>query len=405
MARNGKITVMGMASLDWWTEGRFGMFIHWGLYSLLGRGEWVMYQEHVPPREYAKLAGKFRPGAYEPEKWVALAREAGMRYMVITARHHDGFCLFDSKVSDFTVTNSGAGRDLMGEFVDACRQADMPFGFYYSLVDWRFPGVIPRSSREHPSSTFLPMVEQAHSQVRELLENYGKVDILWFDMMDPHDPELWRSEELLAMARQIQPGILVNDRAGVAGDFGTPENVVRPQSRPWESCYTMNRTWGYAKHDLNYKSPGEILRLLGTCVSQNGNLLLNVGPDSTGRIPGRASKILREVGRWMGTNGRAIYGATGPSPVQAPALGVATRSGDRVYLLIQRWPGSTVPLAWCGSEVKSATLLPNGQSAEIIQIGDRVWLRGLPKAPLDPYLNVIELTFDGSPMPSDPPYL
>jgi len=396
---------MGMANLDWWTEGRFGMFIHWGLYSVLGRGEWVMYQEHVPPREYAKLAGKFRARAYEPEKWVALAREAGMRYMVITARHHDGFCLYDSEVSDFTATKSVAGRDLIGEFVDACRRADMPFGFYYSLVDWRFPGVLPRSSRKSPSSTYLPMVKQAHSQVRELLENYGKVDVLWFDMMDPHDPVLWRSDELLRMAREKQPDIIINDRAGVAGDFSTPENVVRPQNHPWESCYTMNRTWGYAKHDLNYKTPGEILRLLGSCVSQNGNLLLNVGPDSTGRIPGRASKILREVGRWMKTNGRSIYGATGPSPVKAPALGVATRSGDRVYLLIQRWPGSTVPFAWCGGEVKSATLLSNGSSAEIVQRGDRVWLRGYPRPPPDPYLNVIELTFNGSPVPSEPPYL
>jgi alpha-L-fucosidase len=387
----------------WWKEARFGMFIHWGVYSLLERGEWVMYQEHMTNDEYAGLADRFDPSSYEPEKWVALAKDAGMRYVVLTTRHHDGFCLFDSAVSDFTAPKTAAGRDLIDEFVEACREEGMRVGFYYSLVDWRFPGVLPRSSRDHPPSTYEPMVDQAHAQVKELLSNYGRVDVLWFDMLDPHDPVLWRSEELLAMARRLQPDILINDRAGIPGDFGTPENVVRPQDRPWEACYTMNRTWGYAKNDLNYKSPGEVIRLLASCVSQNGNLLLNVGPDSQGRIPPQSVDILAAVGRWMRTNGRAIYGG-GPSPVHAPALGVATRVEDRVYLLIQRWPGSTVSLAWCGSTVKTATLLSSGQVADITQRGDRVWLAGLPEDPVDPYLNVIELEFEGPPQPSDPPY-
>lgn len=388
--------------MKWWHEARFGMLITWGLYSIPAHGEWIMYQEHIPFDEYKTLADQFNPQSYSPAEWVALAKEAGMKYIVIVTRHHDGFCLFDSKVSDFTSVKTAAKRDLIAEFAVACHAAGMRMGLYYSLVDWRFPGVIPHGTREK-DAVYKDLVNQAHAQVRELLTNYGKVDILWYDMLVPNNPQLWRSQELNKMARQLQPDIIINDRAGVTADFGTPENTIIAQNNSWEACYAMNRTWGYARYDRNYKTVNELLRLLGSCASQGGNFLLSVAPDADGRIDIESVERLRSIGRWMKTNGKAIYGA-GPSPIGAPNLGMETRVGNNVYLLMQRWPGPTVPFAWCGSRVTSATLLANGQAARIEQNGDRVWLHDLPAYPLDPYLNVIELTFEGEPSASSPAY-
>lgn len=388
--------------LAWWREAGFGMFIHWGVYAIPGRGEWIRYQEHIPDEEYAALAKEFQPRDYNPREWVALAKAAGMKYIVITTRHHDGYCLFDSRVSDFTSVKTGAKRDFIAEFVAACREADMRIGFYYSLVDWHFPGVLPLSVKREPE-VYAPMIEQAHAQVRELLTNYGKIDILWYDMLAPHDPELWRSKELNAMARELQPDILINDRAGVPGDFGTPENTVTPGERAWESCYTMNRSWAYCPYDTNYKPAAELIRVLVACASQGGNLLLNVSPDREGRIPVEQVDRLREIGQWMKVNGSSIYGAV-KSPIDAPNLGMTTRVGNKVYVQCQRWPGSTAPLAWFGDNLVSAKLLATGQAARIEQRGDRVWLHDLPAYPPDRNMNVIELTFVGGPRPSDPPY-
>jgi alpha-L-fucosidase len=388
--------------IQWWNEARFGMFIHWGVYSVPGRGEWLMYQEHIPFDEYALLANRFNPTEYNPKQWVEKAKEAGMKYIVLTTRHHDGFCLFDSKVSDFTAPKTAAKRDLISEFADACHSAGMRMGFYYSLQDWHFPGVLPQGYPVAPKTMKL-LVDQAHAQVKELLTNYGKVDILWFDGLSPNDPVSWKSKELLEMARQLQPDILINDRAGLPGDFSTPENVVAAQPGPWESCFCMNRTWGYARYDRNYKPVHEIIRLLASASSQKGNFLLNVSPDGEGIIPIEQIEILNSVGKWMQINGKAVYGA-GPSPVVAPNLGMTTRVKNKVYLLIQRWPGSTVPIAWCGSKVISACLLATGQYARIEQKGDRVWLHDLPQYPPDPYLAVIELTFEGEPKGIEPGY-
>jgi len=388
--------------MAWWQEARFGMFIHWGVYSIPGRGEWLMYQEHVPIPDYAKLADQFNPHDFNPKEWVAKAKEAGMKYVILTTRHHDGFCLFDSKVSAFTSVKTGAKRDLVKEFADACHAAGMRMGFYYSLMDWHFPGVLPLGEPVSKATMKL-IAAQAYAQVHELLSNYGKVDILWYDGMNPNDTLAWHSRELMAMARKLQPDILINDRSGLPGDFSTPENVVAAQSRPWESCFCMNRTWGYARYDRNYKPVHELLRLLALCASQRGNFLLNVSPDGEGTIPVEQVEILTALGKWMKVNGKAIYGAA-PSPIIAANLGMATRVGDKVYLMIQRWPGSTVPLAWCGSKVKSACLLATGQYARIEQQGDRVWLHDMPEYPADPYLNVIELTFEGAPRPSEPAY-
>ena len=277
--------------MKWWVDARFGMFIHWGVYSIPSRGEWVLYQEHMTNDEYARLADEFDPRSYRPAEWVKLAADAGMKYVVLTTRHHDGFCLFDSKVSDFTAPKTAAGRDLIAEFAEACHSAGMRMGFYYSLVDWRFPGILPPGTKPYLKD-WEPMVEQAHAQVREILTNYGKVDILWYDGCNPHDPDFWRSQELNAMARDLQPDIIINNRAALPADYGTPENRVIAEQRPWEACYTMNDSWGNCATDRNYKSPKELLHLLISCVSQSGNLLLNVGPDRDGVVPAEATERL-----------------------------------------------------------------------------------------------------------------
>ena len=397
-----QVQVKNHPDMQWWQDARFGMFIHWGLYSIPGRGEWLMYQEHIPVSDYATLADQFNPKQFNPKEWVAKAKEAGMKYVVLTTRHHDGFCLFDSKVSGFTAPRTAAQRDLIAEFADACHASGMRMGFYYSMMDWHFPGVLPLGVPVSEPTMKL-IADQAYAQVHELLSNYGKVDILWFDGLNPNDPVRWHSQEILGMARKLQPDILINDRSGLPGDFSTPENVVAAQPRPWESCFCMNRTWGYAPYDRNYKPVHEILRLIASCSSQSGNFLLNVSPDGEGVIPVEQAEILSSIGQWMKVNGKAVYGA-GPSPISAPNLGMATRVRDKVYLLIQRWPGSTVPVAWCGSKVKSACLLATGQYARIEQKGDRVWLHDLPQYPPDPWLSVIELTFEGEPLPSVPAY-
>ena len=381
--------------MRWFVDARFGMFIHWGLYAVPARGEWIMYSERIPYEEYARLADEFDPRHYNPHEWVALAQDAGMKYMVLTTRHHDGFCLFDSQVSDFTAPKTACGRDLIAEYADACHAAGMPMGFYYSWEDWRFPGQLPHLPIKEDLSIYEPMVEQAHAQVRELMSNYGKVDILWYDGAFPAG--VWRSERLNAEVRSIQPGIIINDRSDTGGDFGTPEQHISPEDRPWEACLTMNDSWGFVASERNYKNVQQIIGTLGTCAGQGGNLLLNVGPDSEGRMPQAAVDRLRAVGRWMRENGGAIYGSS--PTVLRPSTGLAgsTRVGDRLYLLVHAWPGSTVPLAWVGNNVLSARVLATGQEATVEQEGDRVWLRDLPQYPPDPDMSVIEIEVEGEP--------
>ena len=324
-----------------------------------------------------------------------------MRYMVLTTRHHDGFCLFETKTTDFSAPNSAAKRDLIAEYADACHEAGMPCGFYYSLEDWRFPHQLPHLPMHEDMSVYEPMVAQAHAQVRELLTNYGKIDILWYDGGFPAG--VWRSEELNAMARELQPHIIINNRSDEDGDFGTPEQSIHPESRPWEACMTMCDTWGYTVGDNNYKTTKQILSLLLTCAANGGNLLLNVGPNAEGRIPKPAVERLREIGRWMNANGEAIYGA-GPAPLVGYNLGPSTRVGDRLYLHVKYWPGPTLTLGWVGNTVRSARLLATGHEARVVQDGDRVRLHDLPQYPPDPLCTVVELEVEGEPRYPDVRY-
>lgn len=373
------------------------MFIHWGVYSILARGEWVRLIERIPSSEYEALAWKFKPKNYRPEEWVELAQDAGMKYMVLTTRHHDGFSLFDSEVSDFTAPKTGAKRDLVAEYVEACKERDMKVGFYYSLLDWRYPAYF-KGPKADPEG-WNEFLEYVHTQVKELCTNYGKIDVLWYDGGWPWTAEDWRSAELNAMVRRLQPGILINNRSKLPEDFDTPEQRIGPPSDPnrmWETCMTMNDNWGYSAGDRNWKTVRQLIQNLVRCASGAGNYLLNVGPRADGTIPEPSVKRLRRIGAWMRVNGESIYGSE-RCPFRGGMVGLTTAKGNTAYLHVFRWPGREITVAYVKNKVLSARILATGQEVEVTQKGDRVFLRGLPKRPPDPYDTVIAMELDGKP--------
>jgi len=389
--------------LKWFNEARFGMFIHWGLYAIPGRGEWVMYVERIPKEEYALLARKFVPKKFNASEWVRLAKEAGMKYIVLTTRHHDGFCLFDSAVSDFTSVKTAAKRDFVKEYVEACRKEGMRIGFYYSLLDWRFPGYF-EGPEKNPGS-FEAMVKQAHEQVRELLTNYGKIDILWFDGgWIPGIEDIvksWRSEELIAMVRKLQPDIIINNRSGLPGDFDTPEQHVTASQpgRCWESCMTIGDScgWGYIKNNPNMKTVAQLIQYLVSAAAGEGNYLLNVGPRPDGTIQPEFVQRLKAIGKWMKANGESIYGSQ-RCAFGGGMIGITTAKGNTAYLHVFRWPGEQACIAGVKNKVLSARILATGKKAKVEQTQNgRVFIKDLPENPPDPYDTVIALELDGKP--------
>ena len=395
--------------VSWFHEARFGMFIHWGLYSILGRGEWAMLNERIPVAEYAKLAARFNPKRFDADAWAGLAVEAGMKYAVLTTRHHEGFCLFDSQVSDFTSVKTAARRDFVAEYVAACRKAGLKVGLYYSLMDWRFPGYFdPDRYRESAEA----MVHQYHAQVRELMTNYGKIDILWYDghwmNHDPQRPqeklaEFWRSAEVNAMVRQKQPHILINNRSGIQEDLDTPEQHVTASQagRAWESCMTMGDAcgWGYIRNNPNFKTPNQLLQNLVLAARDGGNYLLNVGPKPDGSIRKKERDRLRTLGRWLNVNAEAIRN-TGRSPYTwgAGLMGELTVRDNTGYLVIFRWPGAEAVLPDCGVRAKSAEFLATGKKVSFRhEHNGRLVFTGLPKAAPDPLGTVIKIEFDKPP--------
>ena len=349
----------------WFTRARFGLFLHWGLYAIPARGEWVRSVERIPNGEYDPLMIEFDPRHYDMREWMAAAKGAGMQYAVLTAKHHDGFCMFDSAYTEFKSTNSPAGRDFVREFLAAAREAGLRAGLYFSLIDWRHPDFPHFGDRNHPmrddpaygneGRDFGRYLDYMHAQVRELCSNYGKLDLLWFDFSYGElRGEAWRGTQLMEMVRALQPDVVVNNRLEVSGegfgslaacaptpfhgDFVSPEQIVPPdglrdaQGRPlvWESCVTMNNHWGYCAQDHFYKPAPMLIKKLVECVSKGGNLLLNVGPDAQGRFPDQALAILAELGRWIDKNGRSIYGCGGAG-LPKPDFGRYTRRGDTLY--------------------------------------------------------------------------
>ena len=396
--------------LHWFHEARFGLFIHWGPYAVLGQGEWAMFTQRIPVREYARLARRFTAKKFDADAWARMAVDAGMKYAVLTARHHDGFCLYDSKASDFTSVKIGAKRDLVAEYVAACRKAGLKVGLYYSLLDWRFPGnfepaKFPESSRA--------MVEQAHAQMRELMTNYGKIDVVWYDggyvyngMTSRADmAPFWRAVEINAMVRQLQPGIIINNRIGLDEDIDTPEQHVKASApgRAWESCMTMHDSgWGYVRNSPAMQTAPQLLGHLVTAAAGEGNFLLNVGPKPDGTIRKEERERLAVIGRWMAVNGEAVYGS------ERCALGAPdghwTRKGTVGYLIVRRWPAREVMVPMVKTPAESAELL-GAEAALKMSTGKngRLLISGLPKKPPVPPFGVIKVRFAEAPEKREEP--
>ena len=382
--------------LAWWTEARFGMFIHWGLYALPARHEWVKKDERLTSEQYEKYFRLFDPDLYDPRAWARAAKAAGMRYAVLTTKHHEGFCLFDSRFTGYKAANTPAGRDLVREFVEAFRAEGLKVGFYYSLLDWHHPDYTV--DRNHPQSPASDAEYDAlnagrdmdryrryvKDQVRELLTNYGKIDILWLDYSFPSGPhgkgrQDWDSANLLRMVRELQPGIIVNDRLDLldvegGGDFTTPEQykVAKwPEKNgarvPWETCQTFSGSWGYYRDEYTWKDTRQLLGLLIETVGKGGNLLLNVGPTARGAFDDRATARLREIGEWMRFNSRAIYGCTqAPPEFEAPANSLLTYNPEtrRLYVHLLDYPMGTLWLKGYAPKVAYAQFLHDGSEIQ-----------------------------------------
>ncbi|MGQ9629481.1 MAG: alpha-L-fucosidase [bacterium] len=380
--------------MRWWHEAKFGMFIHWGLYSIIGRHEWAMEMEGIPVAEYEKLAKQFKPKPHPARDWAKLAKRAGMKYMVMTTKHHEGFCLFDTKHTDYCAPRV-CGRDLVSEYVEAARSEGLRFGFYYSLMDWHHPDGAKCAEDEEARKRF---IEYIHGQVRELMTNYGKVDILWYDVPWPLSPEGWESAKMNRMVRELQPDIIINNRSGLPEDFSTPEQHVRgePEGRAWEACMTMNESWGYHRADDAWKTPKQILRYLITCARDGGNYLLNIGPKPDGSIPEESVRTLNAVGNWMDKYGETIYGAE-PCDVKRSLFANFTRKGTTLYVHVHFWPGKEWAIGGLRTKVKSVRLLPKGSPVEFEQSEFSVRFKGLPARPPDDPISVLALECESVP--------
>jgi len=380
--------------MQWWRQARYGMFITWGLFSILGRGEWVMAIEDIPLKEYEKLAEEFNPPPNVARQWARLARESEMKYVLITAKFHDGFCLFDTPTTDYCATRKAAGRDLVREFVDAVRAEGLRIAFYFSLMDWHDPDWAVCKTDLEARSRF---VDRVHAELRQLMTNYGKIDVLWYDGAFPLDAEGWRSKEMNAMVFELQPDIVINNRSWMAGDFSTPEQTIVASKGDWESCMTLNEHWGYGAADDNWKPPKTVISNLIHCGVGGGNYLLNIGPRADGSVPVPSVEILKSVGKWLRKNGSSIRGIT-KSRIESVDGALVAQKGNTVYLYMVSWPGTTLTIGGIDRKPLRATLLVTGQEIAVELRGTRLILSGLPSDPPDDPVTVLALEFDSEPI-------
>ncbi len=381
----------------WFTRDRFGMFIHWGLYALPARHEWVKTRERMTDADYDRYFRRFDPDLFDPRDWARQAKAAGMRYAVLTAKHHEGFCLFDSQYTDYKATNTPAGRDLVREFTDAFRAEGLRVGFYYSLLDWHHPDFTidvhhprrddPDARAQNEGRSMARYCEYVRNQVRELLTGYGKIDVLWFDFSYPEQcgtgdkdwmkgkgAEDWEAEKLIALARSLQPRILIDNRTGIEQDIWTPEQyqlgdwLRHPETGErlvWEACQTFSGSWGYYRDETSWKSPGQLIRMLVNTVSAGGNLLMNVGPTARGCFDRRACKALTVFADWMKYNSRSIYGCTMAEPDLLAACPrdcrmTQSQDGTRLYLHLFAYPFAHLELRGLAGRVEYAQFLADG---------------------------------------------
>ncbi len=371
---------------SWWVHDRFGMFIHWGAYALAARHEWVKNRERITDEDYQKYFDHFDPDLYDPKAWAKAAREAGMKYFVITTKHHEGFCLWDSAYTDYKATKTPYGKDLLKPMVEAFRAEGLKVGFYYSLIDWHHPQF--PIDRVHPMRDNLELrerekgrdmkvyAEYMRNQVRELLTQFGQIDCLFFDFSYPGEDgkgrDDWESEKLLKLVRELQPKVLVDDRLDLGDtdwgwDFKTPEQFmvrgwVTANGRKvlWETCQTFSGSWGYHRDETTWKSEDQLVKMLIDSVSKGGNVLLNVGPTARGEFDARALERLAGMGKWMRQHGRSIYGCTqAPESFAVPQDCRLTYNPEtnRLYVHVYSWPIRELHLDGYAGKVKYAQFL------------------------------------------------
>ncbi|MCK5861898.1 MAG: alpha-L-fucosidase [Candidatus Hydrogenedentes bacterium] len=374
-----------VGKMDWFIHDRFGMFIHWGLYAAAARHEWVKHAEEMSDYEYEKYFCHFDPDLFAPEQWARMAREAGMKYVVITAKHHEGFCLWDTAQTEYKATNTPFGKDLLRPILEAFRAEGLHVGFYYSIIDWHHPEFTidtKHPMRNHSDAALWNGIRDMElyraymrAQVYELLTDYGNIDIIWFDFSYADEAlnglkgkghEDWGSDQLLDLVRELCPDIIVNNRLDLPqeqADIHTPEQFqpcawVTINGKPvhWETCQTFSGSWGYHREESSWKSPEQLVRMLVNSVSCGGNLLMNVGPTARGIFDLRAVTALRAYGTWMDLHNRAIYGCT-QSSFEAPTDCRYTQNGNRLYLHLFAWPFKHVHLPGLTGKVAYAQLL------------------------------------------------
>jgi alpha-L-fucosidase len=419
------------ARMQWWNEARFGMFIHWGLYAIPAGewggtttyGEWIRTSAQIPLKVYDRFVGQFNPVKFDALEWVRMAKDAGMKYIVITSKHHDGFCLFDSKETDFDVMSTPFKRDILQELSEACRKEGIRLCFYHSIMDWHHPDYLPRreweKDRPAEGADFDRYVRYMKSQLRELTSNYGNIGVLWFDGEWESTWNTARGIDLYSYVRALQPDIIINNRVGAgrsgmegftkegefAGDYATPEQEVPATGIPgvsWETCMTMNDHWGYNKNNHNWKSTRELIRTLADIASKGGNFLLNVGPTAGGVFPDPSVERLREIGAWMKQNGESIYG-TSASPFPSLPWGRCTQKptpkGTRLFLHVFDYPADgELVVPGILSKPEKAYLLA-GRTKNLLPVSRRedALVIALPPRALDTHSTVVVLDIEGRP--------
>lgn len=380
-------TKENLESRRWFQDARFGLFIHWGVYSVLGKGEWVMNNDKIPSSEYDKLPAQFNPTEFDPAEWVAMVKNAGMKYITITSRHHDGFAMFDSKISDWNIVQrTPYKKDVMKMLADECHKQGIKLFFYYSQLDWRHTDYFPRgrtgrTAGRPESGEWYRYIDYMDGQLKELLTNYGSIGGIWFDGMWDKPEADWRLQQTYKLIHDLQPAALVGSnhhKAPIPGeDFQMFEkdlpgantagfNTTEIGALPLETCETINGAWGYNASDKRFKSTKDLIHYLVRAAGYNANFLLNVGPMPNGKIQPEFVQRLNEIGQWMKKNGESIYGTRG-GPVTPRPWGVTTQKGNTIYIHILNWQDTVLAIPKLNRKIKSARLLKDGSTMEFLE--------------------------------------
>lgn len=409
----------------WFPQARFGAFIHWGPYSVYGRGEQVLFREHLDQRQYEKRACAWCPDNFDAKRWADTVKASGMKYAVMTTRHHDGFCMWDTAHTNYSSAKQVARRDYIREYTDAFREAGLRVGLYYSLADWRVPAYW--EGPDGMPEAWCEFQQYVHNQLCELMTNYGRIDQLWLDGAWPHSATAWNSVALLEKIRERQTNILINNRTGllpeegdaqsphldggmgvgeskILGDYGTPERRITIDSDRvlWEACHVPNwRLWGYAVGE-RWKSGDMILDMLVEAASKGGNLLLNIAPKPNGSIPDQFDNLLRPIGKWLEVNGEAVYGSDGGDVCEMVTRGWQTVKNNLLYLVIRFWDGrSTLRLAGLANKVENVTFTTEeNRPLSFTKEGDVLAINGLPEKAPTSLFPVIKIECEGQPQPA-----